>query len=127
MARTTPGDAAHSSPYRIIGKALPRFDVTDKVQGTTIYAADWRLPGMLVGRILRAIYPSARIRRITAKKARALSGVAAVLTAGDIPQNALHEDPIGFGLTSFATPVLAAERVRYQGEPVALVAAESEV
>jgi CO/xanthine dehydrogenase Mo-binding subunit len=127
MARTTPGDAAHSSPYRIIGKALPRFDVTDKVQGTTLYAADWRLPGMLVGRILRAIYPSARIRRITAKKARALSGVAAVLTAGDIPQNALHEDPIGFGLTSFATPVLAAERVRYQGEPVALVAAESEV
>jgi len=115
------------APFRIVGRPLPRFDVADKVQGTTLYAADWRLPGMLAGRILRAVYPSARIRRISVEKARALPGVAAVLTADDVPQNALHEDPTGLGLSSFATPVLAADRVRYQGEPVALVAAESEV
>jgi len=127
MPRTTSDDAGHPSPYRIIGQPLPRFDVVDKVRGATLYAADWRLPGMLVGRILRAIYPSARIRRLSEAKARAFPGVAAVLTAADVPQNARHEDPTGLGLASFATPVLAAERVRYQGEPLALVAAESEV
>ncbi|HEX4835292.1 MAG TPA: xanthine dehydrogenase family protein molybdopterin-binding subunit [bacterium] len=112
--------------YRIIGKPVPRFDATDKVQGTTLYAADWRLPGMLVGCVLRALHPSARIRRMTVERARTLPGVVAVLTAGDIPSNAIHEDPTGLGLASFDTPVLAAERVRYQGEPIALVAAESE-
>ncbi|TMI80626.1 MAG: xanthine dehydrogenase family protein [Bacillati bacterium ANGP1] len=125
MARRTPDE--HPDPFRIVGRPLPRFDVADKVQGTTLYAADWRLPGMLAGRILRAVYPSARIRRISVEHARGLPGVAAVLTADDVPQNALHEDPTGLGLSSFATPVLAADRVRYQGEPVALVAAESEV
>jgi CO/xanthine dehydrogenase Mo-binding subunit len=127
MARSHPSEAVHPSPYRIIGQPLRRFDVTDKVQGTTLYAADWRLPGMLVGRILRSIYQCARIRRIVVEQARALPGVVAVLTADDIPSNAIHEDPTGVGLTSFATPVLAAGRVRYQGEPVALVAADSEV
>ncbi len=112
--------------YRIIGKPLPRFDATDKVRGTTLYAADWRLPGMLVGCVLRALYPSARIRRMTVERARTLPGVVAVLTAHDIPSNAIHEDPTGLGLASVDTPVLAAERVRYQGEPIALVAAESE-
>jgi len=124
--RKSPGEAFRPSPYRIIGTPLPRFDVADKVQGTTLYAADWRLPGMLVGRIFRAVYPSARIRRITVEEARTLPGVAAVLTAHDVPTNVIHEDPTGLGLTSFATPVLTAERVRYQGEPIALVAAESE-
>src|SRR5205807_7899671 len=105
MVRRTPG--AQPAPFRIVGRPLPRFDVADKVQGTTLYAADWRLPGMLAGRILRAVYPSARIRRISVENARALPGVAAVLTADDVPQNALHEDPTGLGLSSFATPVLA--------------------
>jgi CO/xanthine dehydrogenase Mo-binding subunit len=127
MEPRDPSEGAHPSPYRIIGKSLPRFDVVDKVRGSTLYAADWRLPGMLVGRILRAVYPSARIRRLSVEKARALPGVAAVMTADDIPQNARQEDATGLGLVSFATPVLAAERVRYQGEPVALVAAESEI
>src|SRR5205807_8976952 len=125
MVRRTPG--AQPAPFRIVGRPLPRFDVADKVQGTTLYAADWRLPGMLVGRILRAVYPSARIRRIGVERARALPGVAAVLTADDVPSNAVHEDPTGVGLASFATPILAAGRVRYQGEPLALVAAGSDV
>ena len=126
MAQGTPGALPRSAPYRIIGKSLPRFDATDKVRGATLYAADWRLPGMLVGRILRAVYPSARIRRIGVERARALPGVVAVLTAEDVPANAIHEDPTGVGLAFFDTPVLAAECVRYQGEPVALVAAETD-
>jgi CO/xanthine dehydrogenase Mo-binding subunit len=110
-----------------IGKPLPRFDVVDKVQGATLYAADWSLPGMLAGRILRSVYPVARIRRIDVTRARALPGVAAVLTADDVPQNGIHEDATGTDRAPFATPVLAADRVCYQGQPIALVAAASEV
>jgi CO/xanthine dehydrogenase Mo-binding subunit len=112
---------------RVVGRALPRFDVADKVAGETLYAADWSLPGMLAGRILRAVYPVARIRRIDVARARALPGVAAVLTADDIPQNAIHEDATGANRAPFATPVLASRCVCYQGQPVALVAAASEV
>ncbi len=112
--------------YRVIGKALPRFDVADKVRGTTQYAADWQLPGMLVGRVLRSIYPCARIRRLDVARARALPGVAAVLTAGDLPRNGVEEDPTGAGLLRFTTPVLADGVVRYQGEPVAIVAAATD-
>ncbi|HKV45676.1 MAG TPA: xanthine dehydrogenase family protein molybdopterin-binding subunit [bacterium] len=112
---------------RIVGRALPRFDVAEKVEGATLYAADWSLPGMLAGRILRSIYPVARIRRIDVTRARALPGVAAVLTAEDVPANATHEDATGTNRAPFATPVLAADRVCYQGQPLALVAAASEV
>jgi CO/xanthine dehydrogenase Mo-binding subunit len=127
MSAVPPGKGAASRPYRVVGQSLPRSDVREKVEGTTLYAADWRLPGMLIGRILRSAYPSARIRRIGVDRARALPGVAAVLTAEDVPENTIHEDPTGRGLITFATPVLARDRVRYQGEPVAIVAAESDV
>ena len=111
--------------YRVIGRPYPRFDAADKVRGATRYAADWQLPGMLAGAILRSVHASARIRRLDAARARALPGVAAVLTAADIPRNAVVEDPTGLGLIRFPTPVLAEARVRYQGEPIALVAAAS--
>jgi len=119
-------DAGSTPSLRIIGQALPRFDVAEKVAGSTLYAADWQLPGMLAGRILRSIYASARIRRLDVSRARGLPGVSAVLTARDIPCNAIRVDPTGLGGTPFETPILAAERVRYQGEPIALVAAESD-
>ena len=111
--------------YRVVGRPQPRFDAVDKIRGTTRYAADWQLPGMLAGAVLRSLHASARIRRLDVARARALPGVAAVLTAEDVPHNAVEEDPTGIGLIRFATPVLAAGQVRYQGEPVALVAADS--
>ena len=111
--------------YRVIGRPQPRFDAVDKIRGTTRYAADWELPGMLAGAVLRSLHAAARIRRLDVAQARAMPGVAAVLTADDVPHNAVEEDPTGIGLIRFATPVLAAGRVRYQGEPVALVAADS--
>ncbi len=113
-------------PYRVVGTAQPRFDVADKVQGATRYAADWMLPGMLAGCILRSVHASARIRRLDVSRARAVPGVMSVLTAADVPHNAIEEDPTGLGILRLPTPVLAADRVRYQGEPVALVAAETE-
>jgi len=111
--------------YRVVGRPQPRFDAVDKIRGTTRYAADWELPGMLAGAVLRSLHASARIRRLDAARARALPGVAVVLTADDVPHNAVEEDPTGIGLIRFATPVLAAGRVCFQGEPVALVAADS--
>jgi len=114
---------------RVVGRPLPRHDAWDKVQARTLYAADWQMPGMLHGVVARSPYPSARIRRIDTSKARALPGVAAVLVAQDVPHNTLWTDVPGqtseVGALRARIQVLAEEVVRYQGEPVALVAAET--
>lgn len=116
--------------YRVVGQPVPRHDAWDKALGRTAYAADWSMPGMLIGKVLRSPYPSARIRRIDTSRARTLPGVAAVLTAQDVPRNTLWTDVPGqtteVGPLRAKLCVLAEDRVRYQGEPVALVAAETE-
>jgi CO/xanthine dehydrogenase Mo-binding subunit len=114
---------------RVVGQPLTRHDAWDKVASRTLYAADWQMPGMLHGVVLRSPYPSARIKRIDPSAALALPGVAAVVLARDIPHNTLWTDVPG--QTSEVGPlrarihVLADGVVRYQGEPVALVAAEA--
>ena len=114
---------------RVVGKPIPRHDARDKVQAATLYAADWQMPGMLHGAVLRSLYPSARIRRLDTDRAAALPGVAAVLTAREVPRNTLWTDVPGqtseVGALRARIPVLADGIVRYQGEPVALVAAET--
>jgi CO/xanthine dehydrogenase Mo-binding subunit len=120
---------APAGRLRIVGSIIPRHDARDKVQALTLYAADWQMPGMLHGRVLRSVYPSARIRRIDTARAAALPGVVAVLTARDVPRNTLWTDVPG--QTSTVGPlrarlqILADGVVRHQGEPVALVAAET--
>jgi CO/xanthine dehydrogenase Mo-binding subunit len=111
-------------PYRVVGQSPAHHDFVDKVKGALHYAADWQLPGMLHGKIVRSQLPSARITGIDVGPARALPGVVAVLTAADVPSNRIVEMASG-GLAELevAMPVLAADRVRYLGEPVALVAA----
>jgi CO/xanthine dehydrogenase Mo-binding subunit len=112
---------------RVVGRPIVRHDSLDKVQARTLYAADWEMPGMLHGAVLRSPYPSARIRHIDTAPATALPGVVAVVLAGDVPNNTLWTDVPG--QTSEVGPlrarihVLADGVVRYQGEPVALVAA----
>ena len=69
------------------GSSPAHHDFVDKVKGALHYAADWRLPGMLHGRIVRSALPSARITGIDVSAARALPGVVAVLTAADVPSN----------------------------------------
>jgi CO/xanthine dehydrogenase Mo-binding subunit len=114
---------------RHVGRRLPRHDAWDKVQARTLYAADWQMPGMLYGCVLRSLYPSARIRRIDVSRAAALPGVAAVLTARDVPHNTLWTDVPGqtseVGALRARLQVLADEIVRYQGEAIALVAGET--
>lgn len=115
--------------FRVVGHPVARHDARDKVLGATAYAADWAVPGMLYAAVLRAPYPSARIARLDVSRARAIPGVAAVLTAKDVPCNTLWTDVPGqttaVGPLRATLHVLAEERVRYQGEAIALVAAET--
>ncbi|HEX6443685.1 MAG TPA: xanthine dehydrogenase family protein molybdopterin-binding subunit [Streptosporangiales bacterium] len=109
---------------RIVGTSPAHHDFVDKVKGSLLYAADWKLPGMLHGKVVRSLVPSARIASIDVSRAEALPGVVAVLTAKDVPHNEIVEHASGgLGELTVVQPVLAEERVRYVGEPVAVVAA----
>ena len=99
----------------------------EKVAGTLPYADDWGFPGMLHGVVVRARVPCARIASIDTTAARAVPGVRAVLTAADIPHNAISEEASGLGIDQIVQPVLAGERIRFDGEPVACIAAETPV
>jgi len=101
---------------RVVGRSLPRMDAPGKVTGTAVYAADFALPGMLHGRILRSREPHARLVRVDTGRARALPGVRAVLAAADVPD-------VRYGGALKDETVFARERVRYVGQPVAAVAA----
>ena len=101
-----------------IGDSPTRPDGTAKVQGTFAFSSDMRVDGMLHGATLRSPHPSARILEIDATEALAMAGVECVLTKDDVPGE-LH-----YGLIDQDQPVFADGVVRYQGEPVAAVAAE---
>lgn len=105
---------------QFIGKPTTRVDALEKVLGTARYVADYRLPGTLLARALRSTLPHARILRVDVRPALAIPGVCAAITC---------EDFVNFG--RFGYPVedmymLAHERVRYVGDPIAAVAAENE-
>src|SRR5256886_7827393 len=120
---------ALGTPLRLVGRPLPRHDARDKVAAATAYAADWAMPGMLHAAVLRSPYPSARIVKLETAGAERMPGVAVVLTAKDVPRNTLSTDVPGqttaVGPLRATLYVLAQDRVRHQGEPVALVAAET--
>ncbi len=117
--------------YRVIGGSQPRADAWEKVRGRPIYAGDLAVAGMLHGRIVRSPYASARIVRIDTAEARAWPGVIAVLTHADVPQNSLRMELPGrmaeatAGAVLATQPVLAEGRVRFQGEPVVAIAADT--
>ena len=99
---------------KYVGHSVPRVDGIEKVTGKAKFLGDLAIPGMLHGKILRSTYPHARILAIDTSRAESLPGVAAVFTAADLG------DPVP---TYNGRPVIAANRVRYVGEPVAAVAA----
>jgi CO/xanthine dehydrogenase Mo-binding subunit len=114
--REPPGALPQSSS--VIGASLPRPDARGKVTGETAYPADLVRPGMLHLHVVFAHRPHARILAIDRAAALRYPGVVAVLTAADVPYNA-------FGLIEDDQPVLCGEFVRFTGDKVALVAAES--
>ena len=101
----------------VVGKSLPRKDAYEKVTGKALYPTNLELPGMLHAKILRSPYAHAKILSIDTSKAEAYPGVEAVITYKDIPDRRY-----GYGLND--QPMLARDKVRYIGEPVAAVAAK---
>lgn len=108
-----------TEPASVVGQPVNRPQVTDKVTGKARYTDDYVFPGMLYGRTKRSDYPHAKLVSIDTSKAEALPGVKAVLTHEDIPGTNIH------GVVYEDWPCLAADRVRYMGDPVAIVAAET--
>lgn len=102
----------------LIGASLPRPDALDKVTGAARYPADLVRPDMLHLQVVFAHRAHARIRSLESTNALKYPGVVAVFTADDVPYNA-------YGLINADQPALCKDFVRFEGDKVALVAAES--
>ena len=112
--------------YNVIGSRPIRHDGVDKVTGAAKYGADTRLPGMLHGAIKRSPHAHARIVAIDTRRAAALPGVTAVMTAADLP--AVSHEIVEMGEDAVAQDYLSAnimarDKVLFHGHPVAAVAA----
>jgi len=115
----------YKKEYQYIGKNVPRIEVMDKITGRAKFVGDIKMSGMLYGRILRSPIPHGIIKSIDASRAKALPGVKAVLTYLDVPQ-------IPFTVCGHPHPddtpkdsLILGQKVRYMGDPVAAVAAET--
>jgi CO/xanthine dehydrogenase Mo-binding subunit len=106
-----PADA----PFSVVGRAHSRLEGPEKVSGRAVYTADLRLPNMLYARVLRSPHPHAKIVRVDTSRAEALPGVHAVLSSANAPDIDWYEESKLFDST-----------VRFVGDEVAAVAAESE-
>lgn len=104
--------------FQFVGKSIPRVDALDKVTGNLKYTSDVTVPGMLHAKVLRSPHSHARIRSIDVSAAVALAGVRAVITGEDSPEEKLGEYVKD-------RDVLARDVVRFRGEPVAAVAADT--
>jgi carbon-monoxide dehydrogenase large subunit len=118
-----------SAPARPwVGRPLPRAEDERFVKGEATYAGDLKPPDLLHAAFVRSMYAHGRIVSVDADTARALPGVLAVLTAADVDRLV---DPFptvareGAVIVPAMHPVLASDRVRYVGQPVALVVAET--
>lgn len=115
--------------YRVIGTRPVRPDGIEKVTGRARFGADVHLPGMLYGKVVRSPYPHARIQAIDTSRALAHPGVQAVITGADMP--AIDSDKVAdlgegaIGLKYASLLVMARDKVVFQGQPVAAVAATS--
>jgi CO/xanthine dehydrogenase Mo-binding subunit len=108
-----------SQMRRVVGRPTPRVEGELKVTGKALYCADLNLPGTLWGKVLRSPISYGRIKSIDISKARQVRGVKAVITGQDVTG-------LRIGRCIYDTPVLADGLVRFIGEKVAAVAAETE-
>jgi CO/xanthine dehydrogenase Mo-binding subunit len=115
----SPSDTTGTTRPSLQFEQIARIDARDKASGRTRYMSDLSFPGMLYATFVRSRFPHALIRRVDTSKALALPGVVAVLTAADVPGFN------GFGIVVPDMPVICGDKVRYLGDTVALVAAES--
>ena len=106
------------SDFRAVGTPVPRGEGGDKVSGATVYAADVKLQGLLWAKILRSPHPHARIRRVDISLAKKVPGVHAIITGEDVKGCLV-------GKQIRDMPVLCWDRVRFAGDRIAAVAAET--
>jgi CO/xanthine dehydrogenase Mo-binding subunit len=106
------------SDFRAVGTPVPRGEGGDKVSGATVYAADVKLQGLLWAKILRSPHPHARIRRVDISRAKKVPGVHAIITGEDVKGCLV-------GKQIRDMPVLCWDRVRFAGDRIAAVAAET--
>lgn len=115
--------------FNIIGTRADGCDEKDKVLGNVVYAEDFIMPDTLYCKVFRSTKPSAKIKKLDISKAKALAGVECVLTHEDVPNNESAKNVVGqtteVGLLEAKQRILATDRVRYYGEPIAIVAAET--
>ncbi len=113
-------DSIHS--HKTVGHSHLRPEAVQKVTGEAIYTDDLTFDGMLFAKAKRAMIPHGFLTKLDVSKAKALPGVVAVLTAEDIPGEHNH------GLVIYDWPVMVGigERIRYVGDALAIVAAETQ-
>ena len=116
-----PASVERKAPTTQIGRSIPRLESRAKVTGQAEYIHNLRLPGMLYGKIFRSTVPHGRIIGIDTRAAKELPGVFAVITGEDV--RALIPEPY-YGPAFHDQPVLAIDKVRYVGEPVAVALSE---
>jgi selenium-dependent xanthine dehydrogenase len=116
-----PTTASSAHPYKKVGNIHLRPDAVEKVNGCAIYTDDLKFPGMLHARVKRAMIPSALLKHIDVSEAKELDGVHAVLIAEDIPGDHNH----GLVIPDWPTLVGVGEQIRYVGDAVAVVAADT--
>src|SRR5262252_8906307 len=106
--------------YNVVGRPKSRVDGAEKVTGKAVYTGDVELPGMAHGKILRSPYAHAKLIRINGSSAEKLPGVYGVITREDQPRFGM------FGAAYKDQTIVAVDKVRYVGDPVAAVAAVDE-
>ena len=114
--------------YDVIGTSLAKVDAPERVTGKAAYGADLDLPGMLWAKLVRSPHAHARIKKIDTSKAKALTGVKAVITASDLPHlpkgaTAPLVGEVSIDMSAIKEIVMASDKARYHGQVVAAVAA----
>ena len=111
--------------FNEVNQARRRVDGIGLVTGRALYTDDYDVPGMLSAKVLRSPHPHARVKSIDASKARALPGVKAVLTWRDVPRVIVTEAGQGYPEPSPYDKFILDNKVRFVGDEVAVVAAET--
>ena len=106
--------------YKYVGNSIPRIDARSKVTGRTDFIKDMQFPNLLHAKMVLSPHPHAHIQNLDVSKVKKSSGVGCVLTGSDVP----HENQVGLIIKD--QPLFADKKVRYAGDAVAIIAAETE-
>ena len=120
------GNSVETTTDRGVGENVPKQDGPNLVTGKPVYTADWSPPGLLHLKVLRSPHPHARIRQINTEKAEALTGVEAVFTHKDVPRRAYSTAGHGAPVPDPLDHYLLDNKVRFIGDRVAAVVADTE-